>query len=253
MFIYPWLQNGSSIYSAAAKSKTAILLNKHGNIEAFGSQAYEEYYASKDREEVYLFDGFKRAMLDLKGSVDKRIRAADGREMSLKLVVTKTLERVRESVIREIDHERQESTDPKAVIWVLLYPYGFNHVAIHLLRLAACEAGMASDPQADNLILCPEGEAGCLNVALENNIDPIREGAKLMVLDGGALTLLLSGYQVKSLSPFQVAQVMEPVGTDRGSAQMDKRFHAFLHKLLGRTSYEKLKKTAYFNSKLMPK
>jgi len=123
-----------------------------------------------------------------------------------------------------------------------------------MMRKAAFDAGMISDPNSNKLGVCLEPEAACMacedqrmseeSAQSANSLQILKNGDKFMVLDCGGGTVDITVHRVEGTTPLrlsEVFEVFEPSGGPWGSTFLDDAFEQFLEKLTGSESWGRFK------------
>ena len=191
-------------------------------------------------------------------------------KVTLSVAFTKVLEVFKDGALNQFNKCQSDNILP--ILWVVTVPAIWNESSINHMRQMAFDAGIISEINSENLILCLEPEGICFSAVNEetmthlvgsmasnslldrNGIDSdtvmINEtskdmitnnvtkmlsilGNKFIVIDAGGGTVDMSAYEVMSVHPFKVKQLAIPTGGPYGSTQVDQQFMNMIYNIIG--------------------
>ena len=137
------------------------------------------------------------------------------------------------------------------ILWVLTVPCIWTPAAKQRMRKAAQMAGLVEPGNSTHLLLALEPEAAaidCRYFCKNTHQTDFQPREKFLIVDAGGGTIDVFASRVVSVgsssSFFTMAEIAPPSGGPWGSTYVDQNFLWFLESLLGKTLYEKFKKSS---------
>lgn len=191
---------------SAAKTRSALLVDGHGQIAAYGSEAYR---VNRDRRAKgaplgILIDDFKVAMKTGKSGykISQNDRAITGLKragLTVDQAVASYLKWIYSQALADMARSGIKTSD---IEWCLTVPAIWEPAEKDRMRTAATAAGIRDD----QLHLALEPEAAAIHVYLTQGqlpdgqgpggLDLVRVGSRFMVVDGGGGTVDITAYRV---------------------------------------------------------
>jgi molecular chaperone DnaK (HSP70) len=228
------------------KTPTAILFDNDHNFLAFGTQALVKYAEMlDDGESALLFQTYKMHLLHL----DKNAIAADGRELSLMVVISQTLKFIANKALQKLT-EQVGKIVPTKIRWLLTVPALWSEEHKQYMRKAAVEAGIVDNLSSTQLLLCLEPEGASIQCR-EDSEEPLKaqlvKPNVVMVLDcgGGTVDITVHRLLCAANERFLCEELLPSSGgCDWGSKFVDQHFEKFLQEFFGAELFETYKANA---------
>ena len=228
------------------KTPTAILFDNQFNFIAFGNLALTKYAEIlDDGDSALLFQTYKMHLLHM----DKNAISADGRELSLMIVISQTLKFIAGKATEKLNEQVGKVVATK-IRWLLTVPALWSEEHKQFMRKAALEAGIIDNINSPQLLLCLEPEGAsiqCREDSEETLKSQLIKPKVVMVLDCGGGTVditvhrLLCGKDEKFLCE---ELLPSSGGCEWGSKFVDQYFEKFLQEFFGAELYDVYKKNA---------
>lgn len=152
------------------KTVTAILFDNNYNFLAFGSNAIQQYAEILDEEDTaLLFQTYKMHLLHFHTNAV----SVDGREMPLMAVISETLKYIADKALAKLTEQIGKVIKTK-IKWVLTVPALWSEEHKQFMRRACVEAGIITDINSSNLLLCLEPEGASISVR-EDSDETVRQ------------------------------------------------------------------------------
>ena len=228
------------------KTPTAILFDNDSNFIAFGGPAVTKYAELlDDGESAMLFQTYKMHLLHM----DKNAISADGREMPLIKVIAETLKFISSKAIAKLT-EQVGKIVPTKIRWLLTVPALWGEEHKQFMQKAAVEAGIISDLNSPQLLLCLEPEGAsiqCREDSEESLKAQLIKPKVVMVLDcgGGTVDITIHKLLCGENEKFLCEELLPSSGgCEWGSKFVDQYFGNFLEEFFGKDLYAIYQKSA---------
>jgi len=175
----------------------------------------------------------------------KNVAAANGTELPLIDVISKTLRYVKEQALAHASRSLPTALCAEDVQWVLTVPAIWRDPSKGVMRKAACKAGIIEDEASRRLLIALEPE--CAAIAADvNNL--AREGDTFAVIDCGGGTVDITVHRREhGGGALCLHEVVAPCGGAWGSTIVDAQFDAFICSFVGNpAAYSAFKKTTFW-------
>jgi len=158
------------IYGASVDYKvpTEIILDDKNYVIQFGADCVK-FLKEKGLETGHYFKGIKMLLYENK----KTIKAANsGKELPLKLVIQKILEKIKEIAIKEISKNRPYlEKETEKIKWVVTVPAIWNEHQKSVMMESCIGAGLINNNTDKSLFFALEPEAASLYCSINKEID----------------------------------------------------------------------------------
>ena len=177
------------IYGASVDNKvpTEIILDDNNCIIKFGSECVK-YLKEKGLRTNHYFKGIKMHLYDNKTTI---IANNSGKELPLKLVIQKILEKIKELAINEISKLRpylKEKTEK--IKWIVTVPAIWNEHQKSVMMESCVGAGLVNKNTDKSLFFALEPEAASLYCSINKEIEQkyFKKGEYYIICDLGGGT-----------------------------------------------------------------
>ncbi|KNC85603.1 hypothetical protein SARC_02224 [Sphaeroforma arctica JP610] len=199
---------GAPRENIAGKTPTALFLDEHNNLLAFGREAVQAYMTYLEEKNIIsgengnantatptatktcaLYQGFKMALYNMKPGTDPIITAEDGVHTipALKLLAM-SLCALKEYAISFILKQITRALKVDEIAWVITVPVIWEERTKLFMRQAATEAGIVQYSMSARLKIALEPEAAA--IAIESQLNGVlQQDSKFLVADCGAGTV----------------------------------------------------------------
>ncbi|CAG9324336.1 unnamed protein product [Blepharisma stoltei] len=228
------------------KAITAILFDTNFKFLAFGSQALQQYAEIiDDGESALLFQTYKMHLLHLHSNAV----SVDGREMPLMTVISETLRFISDKAIQKLSEQVGKVVKTK-IMWVLTVPALWSEEHKQFMRSACVEAGIITELNSPNLLLCLEPEGASISVR-EDSEESIKQqmtkNTVVMVLDcgGGTVDITVHKLLCEPEEKFLCEELLPSSGgCEWGSKFVDVYFEEFMKEFFGEELFGKYMRNA---------
>ena len=234
------------IYGASVDYKvpTEIILDDNNYVLKFGTDCIK-YLKEKGLNLGHYFKGIKMHLYENKSTI---IATNSGKELPLKLVIQKVLERIKETAINEISKNRPYlAKNTEKIKWVVTVPAIWNEHQKSIMMESCLGAGLITRNTDKSLFFALEPEAASLYCSMNKEIDQnyFQKGEYYIVCDLGGGTGDIVAHLVGSNN--HLNEIHPSCGGNYGSNEIDKFFFKdIILKLFGcqdfNTFYTKYKK-----------
>lgn len=228
------------------KTVTAILFDNDSNFIAFGGPAVAKYAEMlDDGETAMLFQTYKMHLLHM----DKNATSADGREMPLMKVISETLKFIADKAVQKLT-EQVGKIIPTKIRWVLTVPALWSEEHKQFMRQACLEAGIISEINSAQLLLCLEPEGASIQCREDSEEALKKQLVKpkvVMVLDcgGGTVDITVHRLLCNEGEKFLCEELLPSSGgCEWGAKFVDQYFEKFLEEFFGKDLFEIYSKSA---------
>ena len=249
-FAYSYLDKNKiihgQIYGASVDYKvpTEIILDDQNYVLQFGADC-TKYLKEKGLETGHYFKGIKMELYENKSTI---VAKNSGKELPLKLVIQKVLEKIKEIAINEISKNRPYlEKEQEKIKWVVTVPAIWNEKQKSIMMESCVGAGLVNENTDKSLFFALEPEAASLYCSINKEIDRkyFKEGDYYIVCDLGGGTGDIVAHLVGSNN--NLNEISPSCGGNYGSNEIDKYiFKDIILKLFGcqdfNTFYVKYKK-----------
>jgi len=226
------------------KVPTEIILYDNNNTVQFGADCVK-YLKEKGLETGHYFKAIKMNLYENKQTI---IAKNSGKELPLKLVIQRVLEKIRDIAIKEISKNRPYlSKQTEKIKWVVTVPAIWNEHQKSIMMEACTNAGLINDNTDKSLFFALEPEAASLYCSINKEIDRkyFEKGEYYIVCDLGGGTGDIVAHLVGTNN--NLNEISPSCGGNFGSNEIDKYiFKDIILKLFGcqdfNTYYLKFKK-----------
>ena len=177
------------IYGASVdyKVQTEIILDDQNYVIQFGADCVK-FLKEKGLSAGHYFKGIKMELYENKSTI---IAKNSGKELPLKLVIQKALEKIKEIAINEISKNRpylRQQTEK--IKWVVTVPAIWNEHQKSIMMESCVGAGLVNEKTDKSLFFALEPEAASLYCSMNKEIDRkyFKEGDYYIVCDLGGGT-----------------------------------------------------------------
>ena len=234
------------IYGASVDYKvpTEIILDDQNYVLQFGADC-TKFLKEKGLETGHYFKGIKMELYENKSTI---IAKNSGKELPLKLVIQKVLEKIKEIAINEISKNRPYlKQQTEKIKWVVTVPAIWDEHQKSIMMESCVGAGLVNENTDKSLFFALEPEAASLYCSMNKEIDReyFKEGDYYIVCDLGGGTGDIVAHLVGSNN--NLNEISPSCGGNYGSNEIDKYiFKDIILKLFGcqdfNTFYLKYKK-----------
>ena len=234
------------IYGASVdyKVQTEIILDDNNYILQFGADCVK-FLKEKGLSTGHYFKGIKMELYENKRTI---IAKNSGKELPLKLVIQKVLEKIKEIAINEISKNRPYlKQQTEKIKWVVTVPAIWDEHQKSIMMESCVGAGLVNENTDKSLFFALEPEAASLYCSINKEIDReyFKEGDYYIVCDLGGGTGDIVAHLVGSNN--NLNEISPSCGGNYGSNEIDKYiFKDIILKLFGcqdfNTFYIKYKK-----------
>ena len=177
------------IYGASVDYKipTEIILDDQNYIVHFGADCVK-FLKEKGLETGHYFKGIKMHLYENKNTI---ISQNSGKELPLKLVIQKVLEKIKEIAIKEISKNRPHlEKETEKIKWVVTVPAIWNEHQKGIMMESCIGAGLINENTDKSLFFALEPEAASLYCSINKEIDRnyFKTGEYYIVCDLGGGT-----------------------------------------------------------------
>ena len=221
------------IYGASVdyKVQTEIILDDNNYTIQFGADCVK-FLKEKGLNTGHYFKGIKMELYENKSTI---IAKNSGKELPLKLVIQKVLEKIKEIAIKEISKNRPYlNNQPEKIKWVVTVPAIWDEHQKSIMMEACIGAGLINDNTDKSLFFALEPEAASLYCSINKEIDRecFKEGEYYIVCDLGGGTGDIVAHLVGSNN--NLNEIHPSCGGNYGSNEIDKLiFKEIILKLFG--------------------
>ena len=221
------------IYGASVDYKvpTEIILDDNNYVIQFGADCVK-FLKEKGLETGHYFKGIKMLLYENK----ETIKASNsGKELPLKLVIQKVLEKIKEIAIKEISKNRPylEKENDK-IKWIVTVPAIWNEHQKNVMMESCTEAGLINQNTDKSLFFALEPEAASLYCSINKEIERkyFQEGEYYIVCDLGGGTGDIVAHLIGSNN--YLNEIYPSCGGNFGSNEIDKLiFQEIIQQLFG--------------------
>ena len=234
------------IYNASVDYKvpTEIILDDKNYTLQFGGECVK-YIKEKGLGTGHYFKGIKMHLYENKNYI---IANNSGKELPLKLVIQRVLEKLKELAIKEISKNRPYlAKETNKIKWVVTVPAIWNEHQKSIMMDSCIGAGLINQNTDKSLFFALEPEAASLYCAINKEIDQqyFQKGEYYIICDLGGGTGDIVAHLVGSNN--HLNEIVPSCGGNFGSNEIDKLiFKEIIFKLFGcqdfNTFYLKYKK-----------
>ena len=209
------------IYGASVDYKvpTEIILDDNNYVIQFGADCVK-FLKEKGLETGHYFKGIKMLLYENK----ETIKASNsGKELPLKLVIQKVLEKIKEIAIKEISKNRPYlEKETEKIKWVVTVPAIWNEHQKSIMMESCVAAGLVNDNTDKSLFFALEPEAASLYCSINKEIDRkyFNKGEYYIVCDLGGGTGDIVAHLVGSNN--NLNEISPSCGGNFGSNEIDK-------------------------------
>ena len=229
------------------KTPTAILFDNNKNFLDFGSNAIRKYAEIVDNgNTALLFQNYKISLYHMQTEAN----SMDGRSMPLITVISETLKFISNCALNKLSEQVGETLHKEKIRWILTVPALWNEEHKLFMRKAAVKAGIISDENSFNLLLCLEPEGASIQVREDSEEalkKKITKGSIIVVLDcgGGTVDITINKMLCEPDEKFLSNEVLSSTGgCEWGSKYVDQNFENFLKEFLGEKLFAVYQKNA---------
>ena len=229
------------------KTPTAILFDNNKNFIDFGSNAIRKYAEIVDNgNTALLFQNYKISLYHMQTEAN----SMDGRSMPLITVISETLKFISNCALNKLSEQVGETLHKEKIRWILTVPALWNEEHKLFMRKAAVKAGIISDENSFNLLLCLEPEGASIQVREDSEEalkKKITKGSIIVVLDcgGGTVDITINKMLCEPDEKFLSNEVLSSTGgCEWGSKYVDQNFENFLKEFLGEKLFAVYQKNA---------
>jgi len=221
------------IYGASVdyKVQTEIILDDNNYTIQFGADCVK-FLKEKGLNTGHYFKGIKMELYENKSTITAK---NSGKELPLKLVIQKVLEKIKEIAIKEISKNRPYLNDQQEKIkWVVTVPAIWDEHQKSIMMESCIGAGLINDNTDKSLFFALEPEAASLYCSINKEIDReyFKEGEYYIVCDLGGGTGDIVAHLVGSNN--KLNEIYPSCGGNYGSNEIDKLiFKEIILKLFG--------------------
>ena len=234
------------IYGASVDYKvpTELILDDDNYIIKFGADCIT-FFKEKGLEAGHYFKGIKMHLYENKNTI---IAINTAKELPLKLVIQKVLEKIKELAIKEISNNRPYlEKETEKIKWVVTVPAIWNEHQKSIMMESCIGAGLINQNTDKSLFFALEPEAASLYCSINKEIDKqyFQNGNYYIICDLGGGTGDIVAHLVGSNN--NLNEISPSCGGNFGSNEIDKFiFKDIILKLFGcqdfNTFYLKYKK-----------
>ena len=229
------------------KTPTAILFDNNKNFLDFGSNAIRKYAEIVDNgNTALLFQNYKISLYHMQSEAN----SMDGRSMPLITVISETLKYISNCALNKLNEQLGETLHKEKIRWVLTVPALWNEEHKLFMRKAAVKAGIISEENSFNLLLCLEPEGASIQVREDSEESLKKKMNKndiIVVLDcgGGTVDITINKLLCEPDEKFLSNEVLSSTGgCEWGSKYVDINFENFLKEFLGEKLFAVYQKNA---------
>ena len=221
------------IYGASVdyKVQTEIILDDDNYILQFGVDCIK-FLKEKGLNTGHFFKGIKMELYENKSTI---IAKNSGKELPLKLVIQKVLEKIKELAVNEISKNRPYlKQQTEKIKWVVTVPAIWDEHQKSIMMESCIGAGLVNENTDKSLFFALEPEAASLYCSINKEIDReyFKEGDYYIVCDLGGGTGDIVAHLVGSNN--NLNEISPSCGGNYGSNEIDKYiFKDIILKLFG--------------------
>ena len=190
-------------------------------------RALEEMREAFDIKKYYLFESFKMALCGGANQIPSIIN--NGKSFSVVQLVADYLRKLKEVVLKQMNHETGGYVNNEDILWCLTVPAIWTEPEKRLMRQAAQQAGLISESEFDQqrLLLVLEPEAAAIYCQQkETDRSLLFPGSRLMVVDCGGGTVDITAHEVTQ--DYEFREIVKGSGGPYGSIYIDRQFKQYL-------------------------
>uniref|UniRef100_A0A3Q2Q6Y9 Heat shock 70 kDa protein 12A n=1 Tax=Fundulus heteroclitus TaxID=8078 RepID=A0A3Q2Q6Y9_FUNHE len=230
---------GEEVGRETPKTPTCILFDENEQFVSFGYKAMQTYLKKgSDSRRQFFFNCFKMLLYGRTITSNRKIKAANGKEMKALKVFAEALRFLKEDALKTIEQNTGGNKFTESdFTWVLTIPAIWDHSAKQFMRKAATEAGIVRNGTGNNLVFALEPEAAsvhCRKLPPEGFIAEKQGGNKLdqspgtryIVVDCGGGTIDITVHEV--LEGGDLKELHKASGNDIAGQRVDRKFKEFL-------------------------
>ena len=211
------------IYGASVDYKvpTEIILDDNNYVIQFGANCVQ-YLKEKGMETNHYFKGIKMHLYENKSTI---IAQNSGKELPLKLVIQKVLEKIKELAIKEISKSRPKlAKETNKIKWVVTVPAIWDEHQKSIMMESCIGAGLITRNTDKSLFFALEPEAASLYCSINKEIDQdyFQKGEYYIICDLGGGTGDIVAHLVGSNN--NLNEIHPSCGGNFGSNEIDKLF-----------------------------
>ena len=236
-FAYSYFDKSKIVYgqiygaSVDYKVQTEIILDDNNYTIQFGADCVK-FLKEKGLNTGHYFKGIKMELYENKSTITAK---NSGKELPLKLVIQKVLEKIKEIAIKEISKNRPYlNNQPEKIKWVVTVPAIWDEHQKSIMMESCIGAGLINDNTDKSLFFALEPEAASLYCSINKEIDReyFKEGEYYIVCDLGGGTGDIVAHLVGSNN--KLNEIYPSCGGNYGSNEIDKLiFKEIILKLFG--------------------
>ena len=221
------------IYGASVDYKvpTEIILDDNNYILQFGANCLQ-YLKEKGLQTGHYFKDIKMYLYENKNTIKAK---NSGKELPLKLVIQRVLEKIKELAIKEISKNRPYlEKESEKIKWVVTVPAIWNEHQKSIMMESCTEAGLVNRNADKSLFFALEPEAASLYCSINKEIDKnyFQIGDYYIICDLGGGTGDIVAHLIGSNS--NLNEIYPSCGGNFGSNEIDKMiFKDIILKLFG--------------------
>ncbi|KAF1500116.1 Heat shock 70 kDa protein 12B, partial [Megadyptes antipodes antipodes] len=147
------------------KTPTCILFNQKQQFRKFGYDDVMKYKSlpPSEADNWYFFQNFKMKLYNTtKVTSGMELKASNGKTLPALMVFSESLHYLRDHALNTIQEASFQTVCNQEISWVVTIPAIWSAAARQFVRLAAREAGLASDMISEKLIIALEREVASL-------------------------------------------------------------------------------------------
>ena len=221
------------IFNASVDYKvpTEIILDDNNYTLQFGGECVK-YLKEKGLSTGHYFKGIKMHLYENKNTI---ISNNTGKELPLKLVIQRVLEKLKEIAIKEISKNRPKlAKETEKIKWVVTVPAIWDEHQKSVMMEACTGAGLINQYTDKSLFFALEPEAASLYCSINKEIDQqyFQKGEYYIICDLGGGTGDIVAHLVGSNN--HLNEIIPSCGGNFGSNEIDKLiFQEIIFKLFG--------------------
>ena len=221
------------IFNASVDHKvpTEIILDDNNYTIQFGGECVK-FLKEKGMEMGHYFKGIKMHLYENKNTI---MANNTGKELPLKLVIQRVLEKLKEIAIKEISKNRPKlAQETEKIKWVVTVPAIWDEHQKSIMMEACKDAGLMNQYTDKSLFFALEPEAASLYCAINKEIDQqyFKKGEYYIICDLGGGTGDIVAHLVGSNN--HLNEIFPSCGGNFGSNEIDKLiFKEIIFKLFG--------------------
>ncbi|KAH3825516.1 heat shock 70 kDa protein 12B-like [Dreissena polymorpha] len=228
------------------KCPTCVLIQSDGEtLDTFGFDAetkYSELCETGEHKKWYYFHRFKMMLWNKRIHEYTMLDDESGKSLPARTVFSLSIRFMMDDLIK-MSQQQVIGLDAGDIHWVLTVPAIWDDSAKQFMRLAAQEAGIATE----KLTIALEPEVAsiyCRHLPLQkegdSDIASFRTGTKYLILDAGGGTIDITVHEV--CLGGELKEVHKATGGAWGGTVVDQAFMDFLGQLIGKDKLDNFKK-----------